>query len=147
MRKMIFVNLPVADVARATGFYRGLGFEQDPRFSNDVASAMVWSDTITFMLLGHDFFAGFTPRPIADSHAVTAHLFALSFDGRDEVDAFAARAQQAGGTVDVRAPQDMGFMYVRAVADPDGHILEPMWMDVAAFQQPAAQQQADQRAA
>jgi predicted lactoylglutathione lyase len=26
----------------------------------------------------------------------------------------------------------MGFMYSRAFTDPDGHIFEPVWMDVAA---------------
>lgn len=33
MAKMIFVNLPVADVARATAFYEALGFEKNPQFS------------------------------------------------------------------------------------------------------------------
>jgi predicted lactoylglutathione lyase len=133
MAKTIFVNLPVTDVARATAFYEALGFERNPQFSNEVASAMVWSDTISFMLLGHDFFRTFTPLPIADGHAATGALYALSFDSRDGVDAIVTRAGEAGGTADVRPAQDMGFMYSRAFADPDGHIFEPMWMDMAGF--------------
>lgn len=142
MTKMIFVNLPVADVARATAFYEAIGFTQDPRFSNAMASSMQWSDSIVFMLLGHDFFRTFTPKPIADEHQATAHLLCLSMDDRVAVDAITAKAAAAGGTADVRPAQDHSFMYGRTFADPDGHIIEPMWMDVAAFeaaQQPQAQ--------
>ena len=32
----------------------------------------------------------------------------------------------------VNPPEDHGFMYQRTVADPDGHIWEPFWMDPAA---------------
>lgn len=55
MARMIFVNLPVKDVAKSTAFYPAIGFTRDPRFGNDVASAMNGSDGITLMILGHDF--------------------------------------------------------------------------------------------
>lgn len=133
MTRTIFVNLPVEDVARATAFYQALGFTRDPRFSNDTASAMQWSDAIAFMLLGRDYFQTFTDRPIADSRATAAHLLCLSLDGREAVDAFVQAGLAAGGT-ETRAVQDHGFMYGRSIADPDGHILEPMWMDVVQFE-------------
>lgn len=129
---MIFVNLPVSDVARSTAFYESIGCVKDPRFSNDVASAMGWSDAIIFMILDRSFFATFTPKPIADAAAVTEVLICLSFDSRAEVDAVVARAAAAGGAADIRPAQDMGFMYSRAFADPDGHLFEPMHMDEAA---------------
>lgn len=130
--KMIFVNLPVTDVAKSTAFYEALGFTKDARFSNEQASAMSWSDTITVMILAHDFFSTFTPRPIADAHASTQMLLCLSRDSREEVDAIVEAAGAAGGTADIRDRQDMGFMYSRAFADPDGHIYEPMFMDLEA---------------
>jgi predicted lactoylglutathione lyase len=37
---------------------------------------------------------------------------------------------------DPRERQDMGFLYVRTFADPDGHAFEPAWMDVAAMAEP-----------
>jgi hypothetical protein len=129
---MIFVNLPVRDVARSTAFYEAIGCTRDPRFSGDHASAMVLSDTITFMILAHDFFAGFTPRPIADAHATTEVLLCISRESRADVDAIVERAAAAGGKVDIRDKQDMGFMYSRAFEDPDGHIFEPMHMDLDA---------------
>lgn len=131
MAKMIFVNLPVADVASATAFYEAIGFERDVDFSNDVASSMVWSDTITVMLLAHEFYATFTDKRIIDARTQSGALLCLSFDSRDAVDAHAAAAVKAGGR-EVREPQDYGFMYGRAIEDPDGHGWEAMWMDAAA---------------
>ncbi|TKD53300.1 VOC family protein [Sphingomonas baiyangensis] len=134
MQKSIFVNLAVADVARATAFYEAIGFTRNAMFSNEQASAMVWSDTISVMLLDRAFFATFLPegRAIADSATTTETLLCLSFDSREAVDAVVQAAADAGGTADVRPAQDMGFMYSRAFADPDGHVFEPMFMDMAA---------------
>jgi uncharacterized protein len=134
MSKMIFVNLPVADVAAATAFYEAIGFTKNPKFSNEQASAMVWSDAIHVMLLDRAFYATFTSKPIADTHATSAALLCLSFDGRDAVDAVTEAAIAAGGR-ETRPTQDMGFMYGRAFEDLDGHTFEPMWMDPAAAEQ------------
>jgi predicted lactoylglutathione lyase len=43
-----------------------------------------------------------------------------------------ARAGRAGGKADIRERQDVGFMDVRTFKDPDGHVFEPMWMDIEA---------------
>ena len=133
MAKMIFVNLPVKDVAKSTAFYEAIGFTKDPRFSNEIASAMQWSDEIVIMILGHEFYATFIPhKTIADSSKVNEVLLCLSFDSRDAVDAITEKAGASGGKVDVREKQDMGFMYGRSFEDPDGHIFEPMFMDMDA---------------
>lgn len=132
MAKMIFVNLPVADVGRATTFYEAIGCVRNPAFSGDHASMMVWSDTIHFMLLAHEFYSTFTPKPIADAHATSEVLLCLSRDSRADVDAITEAAIAAGGRGDIRPVQDMPFMYGRSFEDLDGHIFEPMWMDVDA---------------
>lgn len=136
MSNAVFVNLPVADVPRATAFYEAIGCTLNPQFSGPTASAMVLSDTLTFMLLHRDFFQTFTPRPVADANAVTEVLIALMLDSREAVDRMVDAAVAAGGGGDVRPPQDMGFMYGRTFSDPDGHIFEPGYMDMAAL--PAA---------
>ena len=38
--RMIFVNLPVADLERSKAFYEALGFTNEPRFSDDTAAAI-----------------------------------------------------------------------------------------------------------
>ncbi len=133
MAKMIFVNLPVKDVEASIAFYQAIGATKDERFSQPgKAASMQFSDTIVFMLLSHDFFAGFSPKPIADAHQSTEVLLCLSQDSREAVDAITEAAATAGGKADIRPPQDHGFMYGRSFEDPDGHIFEPMYMDLDA---------------
>lgn len=131
MPQSIFVNLPVADVARATAFYEAIGLTRDAKFSNEQASAMRLSDTISVMLLAHDFYATFTGKTIIDARTTSGALLALSFDSRAAVDAITVAAIAAGGR-EAHPPEDLGFMYSRAFDDPDGHGWGPFWMDPAA---------------
>ena len=133
MPKMIFINLPVKDLAVATRFYEAIGCEKNPQFSDDKASSMVWSDAITFQLLTREYFATFATLPVADANRATAALFALSCDSREAVDAIVEAAAAAGGKADIRERQDMGFMYLRTFQDPDGHVFEPAWMNPEAM--------------
>jgi predicted lactoylglutathione lyase len=135
MSKMIFVNLPVTDLARATAFYQAVGAEKNDKFSDNTASCMVFSDTIFAMLLTHEKFRQFTPKQIADAKTTTEVLICLSADNREAVDAMVQRAVSAGGKADPGPKQDYGFMYGRSFEDPDGHIWEVMWMDPAAAAQ------------
>ncbi|MCO4317939.1 VOC family protein [Phyllobacterium sp. 21LDTY02-6] len=131
MPKMIFLNLPVEDIAAATRFYEILGCQKNEQFSDERASSMMWSDVITFQLLTRDYFKSFSHKPIADPHGAVGAMIALSLDSREDVDRLAEAAKTAGGKIDVRAAMDLGFMYNRAVEDPDGHVLELVWMDPA----------------
>jgi predicted lactoylglutathione lyase len=131
--KMIFINLPVADVAKSTAFYEAIGFTRNLQFSNEVASCMVMSEAISVMILGRDFFQTFTPKTIADAHASTEVLLATMQDSRAEADALVAAAAQAGGVADPRPVQDLGFMYSRSFEDLDGHMWEVGHMDMAAY--------------
>jgi uncharacterized protein len=133
MPKLIFVNLPVADLARATAFYEAVGARKEERFCDGTASCMVFSETIHAMLLTHDKFRQFTPKPIADATRATEVLVCVSADSREEVDATVGKAGAAGGRADPSPKQDHGFMYGRSFEDPDGHIWEVMWMDAAAL--------------
>jgi uncharacterized protein len=132
MTKMIFVNLPVTDLARSTAFYQVIGAEKNPQFSDDTASCMVLSESIYVMLLTHDKYRQFTSKKIADAKATSEVLLCLSADDRAAVDDLVAKAQGAGGSADPGPTQDYGFMYGRSFEDPDGHHWEVMWMDPAA---------------
>jgi hypothetical protein len=132
MPKMIFVNLPVSDLKRATAFYESIGAEKNAQFSDETASCMVFSETIYAMLLTHDKFRQFTPKQIADAKTTSEVLICISADNREGVDDMVGKAEVAGGIVDPGPKQDYGFMYGRSFEDLDGHIWEIMWMDVAA---------------
>jgi predicted lactoylglutathione lyase len=130
MTKQIFVNLPVSNLTESTKFYQELGFTKNPKFSNDSASCMVWSDTIFVMLLMHDFYKSFlSDKEIADTKQTNSVLLSLSMESKEAVQQFADTAKQNGGDyyqVDNGAPADTMFGY--EVQDLDGHTWEPMWM-------------------
>ena len=133
MTQHVFINLPVTDLPRARAFCGALRFSFDERFSDDHAACVVMSEQIFLMLLTRDRFAGFTPRPAGDPSRDTSVLVALSRDSREEVDAFMTAGLKAGGT-DNGKVQDFGFMFARSISDPDGNVLEPMWMDITAYE-------------
>jgi uncharacterized protein len=138
MAKMIFVNLPVTDLARSMAFYESVGFTNNPQFTNDQAAAMMWSDEIVVMLLRHDFWKTFTTKTIPNAHQSAQVLLCLSHDSQDAVNGIVDSALTAGGKAEPTPTQDLGFMYGRSFEDPDGHIWENVYMNMAAMpEQPA----------
>ena len=135
MSKMIFVNLPVRDLAASTPFYVALGGEVNPQFSGEQSTSLMFSDAIGVMLLTHDHYRQFTQRPIGDARRESQAMIALSVDSRDVVNATLTRAVAAGGRADPNPAQDLGFMFNRHVEDPDGNVWEILWMDAAALAQ------------
>jgi len=133
MTKMIFVNLPVTDLAASVKFYEAVGFTNNAQFTNDQAAAMVWSDTIHVMLLTHGFWKTFTDRTIPNAHESAQVFLCLSHDSREAVDAIVKQAGAAGGKAEPTPTQDHGFMYGSSFEDPDGHIWENVYMDMAAL--------------
>ena len=129
---MIFVNLPISDLAASRTFYEAVGFTFNPMFSDESGICMVLSDTIYAMLLTHDKWKTFTNKPIPDAHTTAQVMLAINLDDRAAVDAINEAAAKAGGKADVNPVQDHGFMYGRDFEDPDGHIWEAFWMDMEA---------------
>jgi predicted lactoylglutathione lyase len=132
MTKMIFVSLPVTDLAASVAFYKALGFQQNPQFSDDTAACMVWSETIHAMLLTHAKWRTFTQRPFPPA-GTSKVMLNLSVDSREAVDRINEAAAQHGGQADTNPVQDLGFMYGRDLADPDDHMWGAFWMDPAAM--------------
>ena len=83
MARMIFVNLPVADLPRAMAFYKALGFTNNPAFSDAAGACMVLSEAIYVMLLTHAKWQGFTTRPICPAGSSEVSL-ALNCDDKAE---------------------------------------------------------------
>ena len=135
MARMIFPNIAVKDLDRSVAFFTELGFEFDPRFTDDTATAMIVNEQAVVMLLVESKFEEFTTRELVDPTRQTEAIIALSADSREDVDAFADRALATGGSP-ANDPMDMGFMYGRSFQDPDGHQWEIFWMDPAALEQP-----------
>jgi uncharacterized protein len=132
--RMLFVNMPVADLERSKAFFTKLGFTYHPGFTDDTAACMPVGEQAFVMLLSREKFAEFSKLPIADptTHALALYCFGVS--SRDEVDAVTAAALEAGGT-EADDAEDHGFMYARSFFDLDGHGWQVMWMDPAAAEQ------------
>lgn len=133
MTSQIYVNLPVENVARSTAFYEALGFRKNPKYSDEDASCMVWSDEIIAMLLDYDLYEEFIyTKHIADTHATSGVILSLTLGDREQVQQFADAATRLGArvyTVDIPSQPEGMFGY--EVEDPDGHVWEPVCMEEA----------------
>ena len=132
MAKMIFVSLPVGDVARSTAFYEAIGVVKNAQFSDHATSCLVFSDTIQIMLMIPDKYRQFTTKTIADARTTSQALLCLFVDSRQAVDDMIGKAKAAGGNLDPAPVEDFDFMYGRSFEDPDGHMWGVSWMDVEA---------------
>ena len=127
MARQIYVNLPVSDLERSKKFFGSLGFEFEPKFTNEKAACLVIDGNIYAMLLQDEFFKTFIDKPLSDATKETGVTVCLSCDSRAQVDETIAKAAKAGGKTHRKAT-DHGFMYWHAFEDPDGHIWELVHM-------------------
>ena len=133
--RMLFVNIPVADLERSKAFFAKLGFSYDPTFTDETAACMLVGEHAFVMLLSREKFAEFSKLPIADPTTHSLALYCFSQSSRDEVDTVSAAALAAGGS-EADDAEDHGFMYyLRSFFDLDGHGWQLMWMDAAAAEQ------------
>jgi predicted lactoylglutathione lyase len=136
--RALFLNMPVADLARSKAFFAELGFTFNPLFEDETAACMLVGEDAFVMLLTREKFAEFSKLPVGDPAVHALALYAFSVPSRDEVDRVAAAALAAGAT-EADGPEDYGFMYSRSFFDLDGHGWQVLWMDpVAAEQGPEA---------
>lgn len=138
MSRLLFLNLPVADLAASRDFFAALGFEFNEKFCDDGALCMVVNDRAYVMLLRRDRFAEFVAKPVAVAGEATALTVAIGAEDREAVDALAETALAAGAGA-AKDPQDYGFMYQRSFHDLDGHLWEIAWMDPVAVEQGPAE--------
>src|SRR5437763_540780 len=77
-QRQLFVNLAVRDVKKSIEFFRELGFQFNPKFTDEKAGCMIINEAAFVMLLNEPFFKGFTQRQVCETRTHTAGLFALS---------------------------------------------------------------------
>jgi predicted lactoylglutathione lyase len=130
MSRMLFVNLPVADLEASKAFFAKLGFEYNAQFTDENAAAMVVNEQTSVMLLAKPYFETFTDKAVIDPLTQVQTLLSFSAESREEVDTLAETAVANGGK-ETKEPQDLGFMYQRAFQDLDGHVWEVGHMDMS----------------
>ncbi len=132
MTKTIFVSLPVTDLKASIAFYSALGFEHNAKFGDDTSACMVWSEAIYVMVLTHAKWRSLTQRPFPPV-GTSAMMLSLALSSREAVDAMNRAAADYGGQADANPAEDLGFMYTRDIADPDGHLWGAFWMNPSAI--------------
>ena len=120
MINQIFLTLPVADLPKSVAFFKALGFQHNPQFSDDTAACIVINDSTCVMLGTHEKFRSFTPKAVCDTSQAVEVLISLSCDTRERVDELVAKALANGATT-YDQPEDLGFMYSHSFVDVDGH--------------------------
>lgn len=128
MSQQIFVNLAVKDLPRSIAFWKSIGYSFNPRFSDDTAACLIFSETNFAMLLTHEKFKSFAPREICDTQKQNEVMIALSCESKAAVAEKMQRALGAGAKRHGEA-KDYGFMVYESFFDLDGHIWELMYMD------------------
>lgn len=126
----IYVNLPVTDLDASTSFYLALGGVLNPQFTDETSAQVALGEVVTVQVMTHEQFGQFTSRPVA-AGAIES-ILALPVESKEEVDRLADAAVKAGGS-EPRPAQDMGWLYNRAVDDPDGHSWELLSFDASAM--------------
>jgi len=132
MATQIFINLPVKDLKKSMAFYEGIGFKNNPQFTDDTAACMVVNDTIFVMLLTHDKVKQFISKSIIDAKKTVGVINSISLNSSQEVNSFLEKALKAGAN-EYKEAQDYGFMQMRSFEDPDGHNWEVFYMDISKF--------------
>jgi predicted lactoylglutathione lyase len=126
-QRLLFVNLPVADLRRAVWFFRQLGFDFDPRFTDERAACMVVAEHAFVVLLTQPFFRAFIRRDLCDrGHA--EGVVRVSCARRAQVDGLVERAVAAGGR-GADAALDQGYMYSAGFFDLDDHHWQVAWLN------------------
>ena len=98
MGRQIFVNLPVKGLKKSIAFFTRLGFTFNPQFTDETAACMIVGRDNFVMLLTHEKFKTFTPKPVSDATLATEVLVCLSSESRQEVDDMVRHALEGGGT-------------------------------------------------
>jgi predicted lactoylglutathione lyase len=124
--RMIFVNLPVKDLKASTDFFTELGFQVDPRFSDDNATCLVVDQNVFVMLLVEERFRDFINGDVCDATTATEVLTCLSADSKQHVDDTVAKAIAAGGKP-WKPTLEQGPTHVGSFQDIDGHVWELMY--------------------
>lgn len=119
----LWLNFPVKDLKRSITFYETIGFKRNLGPGNTETSAcfVVGDNQVVLMLFLEPAFCGFSAAQVADTTNHAEILVSIGAASKEQVDDFAARAEQGGGKVFSKPNGFAAGMYGCGLQDPDGH--------------------------
>ena len=130
MTKQIWLNLPVKEVAKSKAFFTKIGFSFNEQQDTPHSSCLlVGASNFVVMLFEESMFEGFVRNKITDTQSSSEILISIDAESREEVDEFAKKVEEAGGTVFARPAENQGWMYGCGFSDLDGHRWNMLHMD------------------
>lgn len=131
--EQIFVNLPVNDLQASIAFFTKLGYEFNPKFTDENATQMIIGKNISAMLLKEDFFQTFHKNALADTTKVREVLITITLESREAVDELVDLALSLGAET-AAEPQEYEYMYSKSFLDLDKHLWEILYFNEDAFE-------------
>ena len=133
MKKEIWINLPVKNIAASRTFFKSIGFFRlHPRHENDenMCAVQAGDNNVMVMLFPEAVFQSFSKADISDTKKTAEVLLSFTAVTREEVDEMAKNVKAAGGTVFAEPGEKDGWMYGCGFCDPDGHRWNMLYMDM-----------------
>jgi predicted lactoylglutathione lyase len=129
----IFINLAVSNPARSVRFYEALGFKPYAPFTGGEQQCMTWGSQIYVMLQSGPMFQAHLQKQMPDMQKFQSASYTLPLSSAEEVSAVMQRGLEACGREPIPMI-DEGYMQVRTIEDPDGHIWGIIHLDMERFQ-------------
>jgi len=125
--KKIWANFSVKDAKRTHQFYTQLGFKANKPNNDPTLASFLFGDD-GFVI--HFFEEGTRIDDYLPPGSNTSEIiFTLSADTETEVNEFAGKVKEAGGSIFKEVRRDENNYYGFAFADPDGHKFNVLLMD------------------
>ena len=118
----IWANLAVQDPKQSEEFYTRLGFKPNTsRTTPELTSFLFGDKDFVIHFFRRDKLETAMSDKTINSDNGSEVLFSLSAKSKDEVDNWADKAREAGGTIIKEAGRHEDGFYYCVFADPDGH--------------------------
>lgn len=123
----IWANFGVQDLDRTTQFYKKLGFRHNGA-SDQLTSFFFGEDNFIIHFFLKDILEANVKGKFVDPHTGNEIIFTLSAESKQEVNDWAEKVREAGGTL-VSPPEEFGEGYYGCIfTDPDGHRFNVFYM-------------------
>ena len=120
--RMVWANLPVADVGRTRKFYESLGFKLNGAHKNGhLVSFFAGRDDFIMHFFREDMFEEASEGNAADLSRGSEIMYTIGANSRREVDTWAEQVIDAGGSMFAEPAEMQNGWYGCGFADPDGH--------------------------